>query len=132
MAESRADIVNRAPFIPAGCSVDDGVDGFFSALGCDGWVGACSRAQHFLADAQGPAEARANLGKPVFFFLDVVPDVLDQRRRLSVEPLISGFQRGELDDQHVGHVMFIVGLKDVVLQLGEKIPHPGYITSFAR
>ena len=66
---------------------------FFSALGWAGDLGAFLRACSSLAPSSCScsAEAGAHLGEPVLFFLlDVMGDVLDQHRGLSIEVLSPG------------------------------------------
>ena len=100
---------------------------FFRALGCDGLRGAfffassISRADLLELLA---AESLADLGEPVLLLLvHVVRDVLDEHGGLGVEALVVGLHRGELDDEHVGDVVLLVGLQHVVLEVGKQLAH---------
>ena len=97
---------------------------FFSALGWDGLRGAFFLASTISApiSCRLAAEALADLREPVLLLLvHVVPDVLDEHGGLGVEPLVVGLHRGELDDQHVGDVVLLVGLQDVVLEVRQQL-----------
>src|SRR5689334_720897 len=106
-------------------SLDDRVDGLLQRAR----LGRATRCP--LADLQHPraqvlqdlpAETLTDLGEPLLLLLvHVVPDVLDQDRGLGGEPLVLGLHRGELDHEHVGHVVLLVGLQDVVLQVREQL-----------
>ncbi len=50
-------------------------------------------------------------------------DVLDEDSGFGVEPLVTRLHRGQLHTQHIGHVMLLVGLKNVVLEVRQKFPH---------
>ena len=86
-----------------------------------------ARGEQLLADLleRGAPEALADLGEPVLLLLvHVVRDVLDEHRRLGVEALVVGLHRGQLHDQDVRDVVLLVGLQDVVLEVGEELAHP--------
>ena len=66
-------------------------------------------------------ETLTDLREPLLLLLlDVVPDVLDEDGRLGVEPLRIWLHPDQLHHQDVGDVVLLVGLQDVVLELGQE------------
>ncbi|QQZ14324.1 hypothetical protein GO592_32485 [Rhodococcus sp. 21391] len=59
-------------------------------------------------------------------------DAFDQDGGLRVEPLVLGFHRCQLDDQHVRDVVLFVGFEDVVLEVrGARSRTSGCMLSFS-
>ena len=102
---------------------------FFRALGCDGPASVPSSSprasRHRSPGAPCGRGPRGPSGTTPAPPPRCGAHVLDEHGGLGVEALGVGLHAGQLDDQEVGDVVLLVGLQDVLLEVGQQLADAG-------